>query len=86
MAFVLVYSAEHFVVDILLGWALAAAVSGAMSLADSWWSRHRASKSARVALAQPAGNLGGRLAVEHPIDLLCDITDMRGGDHAGQRS
>jgi hypothetical protein len=86
MAFVLVYSAEHFVVDILLGWALAAAVSGAMSFADSWWSRRRALKSASAALAQPAGDLGGRLAVEHPIDLLCDIADMRGGDHAGQRS
>jgi hypothetical protein len=86
MAFVLVYSAEHFVVDILLGWALAAAVSGVMSFADSWWSRRRASKSAGPALAQPAGDLGGRLAVEHPIDLLCDIADVRGGDHAGQRS
>ena len=33
MAFVLVYSAEHFVVDILLGWALAAAVSALLGLA-----------------------------------------------------
>ncbi len=31
MAFVLVYSAEHFVVDILMGWALAAAVSTVMA-------------------------------------------------------
>jgi hypothetical protein len=86
MAFVLVYSAEHFVVDILMGWALAAAVSAMMSRADSWWSRRYASKSAGADLAQPAGDLGGGLAIEHPIDLLCDIADVRGGDHAGQRS
>jgi PAP2 superfamily len=86
MAFVLVYAAEHFVVDILLGWALAAAVSVAMSRADSWWSRRRAAKSAAAALAQPAGDFGGGLAIEHPIDLLCDVPDVRGGDHAGQRS
>jgi hypothetical protein len=85
MAFVLVYSAEHFVVDILLGWALAVAVSAAMSVADSWWLRRRASKSAAAALAQPPGDLGGGLAVEHPIDLLGDVADVRGGDHAVQR-
>jgi hypothetical protein len=86
MAFVLVYSAEHFVVDILFGWTLAAAVTAAMSLTDSWWSRRRASKSAAAALGQPAGDLGGGLAVEHPVDLLGDIADVRGGDHAVQRS
>jgi PAP2 superfamily len=86
MAFVLVYSAEHFVVDILMGWALAAAVSAVMSLADAWWSRRRASKSAGAALAQPTGDLGGGLAIEHPIDLICDIANVRGGDHTGQRS
>jgi hypothetical protein len=86
MAFVLVYSAEHFVVDILFGWALAAAMSAAMSLADSRWSRRRASRSAGAALLQPARDLGGGLAVEHPIDLLGDIADVRGGDHAVQRS
>ena len=31
MAFTLVYTAEHFVIDILLGWALAAVVLLAMS-------------------------------------------------------
>jgi hypothetical protein len=85
MAFVLVYSAEHFVVDILFGWALAAAVSVVVSLADSWWSRRRASKSAAAGNAQPAGDLGGGLAVEDPIDLLGDVADVRGGDHGVQR-
>jgi hypothetical protein len=86
MAFVLVYSAEHFVVDVLLGWALAVAVSAVMSRADSWWSLRRESRSAGAALAQPAGDLGGGLAVEHPIDLLRDVADVRGGDHTGQGS
>ncbi len=39
MAFVLVYSAEHYVVDILLGWALAAMVPLVLALFDRWWSR-----------------------------------------------
>jgi membrane protein implicated in regulation of membrane protease activity len=86
MAFVLVYSAEHFVVDILLGWALAVAVSALLALVDSWWSRRRASKSAAAALAQPTSDLGRRLPVEDPIDLLGDVTDVRRGDHVVQRS
>ena len=86
MAFVLVYSAEHFVVDILLGWALAAAVSALLALVDSWWARRRASKSAAAVLAQPTSDLGCGLPVEDPIDLLGDVTDVRRGDHVVQRS
>jgi hypothetical protein len=78
MAFVLVYSAEHFVVDIVLGWALAAALSAALGLADAWWSRRCASRSA--VLGEPSSDLGGGVAVEHPVDLLGDIADMRRGD------
>jgi PAP2 superfamily len=83
MAFVLVYSAEHFVIDILLGWALAIAVSALLALLDSWWSRRRASKSA--ALAEPTSDLGRGLAVEDPIDLLGDVADVRRGDHVVQQ-
>jgi PAP2 superfamily len=36
MAFTLVYTAEHFVVDILLGWALAAVVLVAVNRFDAW--------------------------------------------------
>jgi hypothetical protein len=86
MAFVLVYSAEHFVVDILLGWALAAAVSGLLGVLDSWWSWRRASKSAAATLAEPTSDLGRRLSVEDPIDLLGDVTDVRRGDHLVERS
>jgi hypothetical protein len=86
MAFVLVYSAEHFVVDILLGWALAAAVSALLGLVDSWWSRRRGSKSSAATLAQPTSDLGRRLPVENSIDLLGDVTDVRRSDHVVQRS
>jgi hypothetical protein len=86
MAFVLVYSAEHFVVDIVLGWALAAAVSALLGLLDSWWSQRRALKSAAAVLAQPTSDLGRRLSVEDPVDLLGDVTDVRRGDHVVQRS
>jgi hypothetical protein len=42
MAFALVYSAEHFVVDILLGWALAAIVLFVLGRLESAWSHRRA--------------------------------------------
>jgi membrane-associated phospholipid phosphatase len=36
MAFTLVYTAEHYVVDILLGWALAAVVMFALNRYEAW--------------------------------------------------
>jgi membrane-associated phospholipid phosphatase len=36
MAFTLVYTAEHYVVDIVLGWAFAAAVIWAIGRYDRW--------------------------------------------------
>ena len=83
MAFVLVYSAEHFVIDILLGWALAAVVSLVFGLLDSWWSRRRA---ARSALLEPTGDLCGRLAVEGVVDAVGHVTDVRRGDDGVQRT
>jgi PAP2 superfamily len=86
MAFVLVYSAEHFVVDILLGWALAVIVSLVIGLLDKWWSRRRASRSAVVGSAKPVGDLGGGLTVEGSVDAVGDVTDVRGRDHGVQRA
>jgi PAP2 superfamily len=86
MAFVLVYSAEHFAVDILLGWALAAIVSLAFGLLDSWWSRRRAATSSKSAALKPAGDVGGRLAVEGAVDAVGDVADVRRGDNGVQRS
>ena len=86
MAFVLVYSAEHFVVDILLGWALAAIVSLVFALFDAWWSRRRGSKSAIADAAEPAADLAGGLSVKCAIDLFGDVADVRRGDHVVQRA
>lgn len=42
MAFALVYTAEHYVFDILIGWALAVAVLFACRPVDRWWERFTA--------------------------------------------
>jgi len=50
MAFTLVYTAEHFVIDILLGWALAVVVL----LAIEWFTSRRARPSPEDAEIQPS--------------------------------
>nr|WP_235216019.1 phosphatase PAP2 family protein [Mycobacterium kyorinense] len=75
MAFTLVYSAEHYVIDILLGWALAAIVMLVVGRLESWWSRRRSAD-----LVEPAGDLRGGLAVESAVDAVGDVADVWGGD------
>jgi predicted PurR-regulated permease PerM len=50
MALTLVYTAEHFVIDILLGWALAAVVMFAME----WFTSRRARPPAEEADISPS--------------------------------
>ncbi|MHC9297464.1 phosphatase PAP2 family protein [Mycobacterium sp. LTG2003] len=52
MAFTLVYTAEHYVVDILLGWALAAVVVFALNRFDA----RRRSRAGQVDLAESLGD------------------------------
>jgi hypothetical protein len=85
MAFALVYSAEHFVVDILLGWALAATVLLVMGRLESAWSRRHGFKSVVADEAEPAGDLSGGLAVERPANLVGDIADAGRGHHGVER-
>ncbi|WP_233266656.1 phosphatase PAP2 family protein [Tomitella fengzijianii] len=47
MAFALVYTAEHYVFDILIGWALAVAVLRLCPPVDRWWDRTAPKVSAR---------------------------------------
>jgi hypothetical protein len=56
MAFTLVYTAEHYVVDILLGWALAAVVVTASERFDARRKRSRPSGAGEVHLAQGLGD------------------------------
>jgi PAP2 superfamily len=51
MAFTLVYTAEHYVVDILLGWALAAVVLGAVG----WYQARRSSSASDRFCTESAG-------------------------------
>lgn len=83
MGFALVYSAEHYVVDVLLGWALAAVVVLVTSNLESLWARRRSTRSDVV---EPTGDLGGGLAIEGPIDAVGDVADVRGGYHVVQRA
>ena len=84
MAFALVYSAEHYVIDILMGWALAAVVLLTIGRLES---RRDARSAARQAGgAQPAGDADGGFAVEGPVDPVGDIADMGGGDHVFERA
>lgn len=52
MAFTLVYTAEHYVIDILLGWALAAVVVFALNRFDA----RRRSRAGQVDLAESLGD------------------------------
>jgi PAP2 superfamily len=58
MAFTLVYTAEHFVVDILLGWALAVVV---LFLINRMSRRSRPSAAGEIDLAQGVGDIPLRL-------------------------
>lgn len=42
MTFTLVYSGEHYVIDVLVGWAYVAAVFLAVGFAERWWKARRA--------------------------------------------
>lgn len=82
MAFALVYSAEHYVVDILLGWLLAAVVLLVIGRLES----RRRSDDSLPDLVEPAGDFGGGLAVEGPVDAVGDVADVWGGHHGVQRA
>jgi hypothetical protein len=76
MAFTLVYTAEHYVVDIVLGWAFAAAVIWAISQYDGW--RSRRSRADEVDLPHGLGDgpdgLGAR---RQPDDVTRANVDRR---------
>jgi hypothetical protein len=81
MAFTLVYAAEHYVVDILLGWAFAAVVLLVIGRLEKHW--HRCGQSA--VLPQPTGDSGGSLAVEGLVHRVGDVADVRCGNDVVHR-
>ncbi|BCI51774.1 phosphatidic acid phosphatase [Mycolicibacterium litorale] len=72
MAFTLVYTAEHYVVDILLGWAFAAAAVFALNRYDAW-KRARASARGEVDLAEGLGDRPDRLGAGRQTDDVAGV-------------
>ena len=48
MTFTLVYTGEHYVIDVLVGWLYVAAVFVAVGFAERWWSRRREVRAVRL--------------------------------------
>lgn len=53
MAFTLVYTAEHYVIDILLGWGLAAVVVALLARYEAWRRYRRRHRAAPITAEQP---------------------------------
>lgn len=53
MGLTLVYTGEHYVIDILFGAVYAVGVHRGLSRLEAWWSRRRASAGAGAALPEP---------------------------------
>jgi membrane-associated phospholipid phosphatase len=60
MTFSLVYSGEHYVVDVLVGWSYVGLVLVAVSLAERWWSARRSGSAggAETGGAEADGSTG----------------------------
>lgn len=65
MAFTLVYTAEHYVIDILLGWALAVAMIVALNRYQAWRAR-KANKTHASELTQEQGTGDGADSLDEP--------------------
>lgn len=86
MAFALVYSAEHYVIDIVLGWAVAAFVLLVIARLESRRTRNSRSTARAAESVEPPGDVGGGLTVESPIDRIGDIADVRGDHHVVEQT
>jgi hypothetical protein len=57
MGFTLVYGGEHFVMDILAGWAMAGAAYAGVMLGFRWWDRREARQAGLAAASTAAARL-----------------------------
>jgi membrane-associated phospholipid phosphatase len=83
MTFTLVYSGEHYVIDVLVGWAYVAVTFVAVGLAERAWAayrRRRSSPGGRNGNPQ-AGDLAGRAAPDSERVGLAQ--EAAGGQEAG---
>lgn len=66
MTFTLVYSGEHYVIDVLVGWAYVGVTFLVVGLAERWWAAHRAR---RAPADEPPSAAGRPLpATDEPVD------------------
>jgi membrane-associated phospholipid phosphatase len=54
MTFTLMYSGEHYFIDVLVGWAYVVAIFLAVGLGERWW-RNRRAADGPVSLGAPEG-------------------------------
>jgi uncharacterized membrane protein len=65
MAVTLVYTGEHYVIDILIGWIYAIVIYAAYSYAERAWERRKAMRRAAPA-APPRAGAGGAVHAPEP--------------------
>nr|WP_240942405.1 phosphatase PAP2 family protein [Planosporangium thailandense] len=56
MTFTLVYSGEHYMIDVLMGWTYVGVVYGVAALAERWWAPISRARAARATDASVAAN------------------------------
>jgi len=71
MAFTLVYTAEHYVVDILLGWLLAAVVLAAIRWFEGW--RRQPTETEAIMMAHPATPMSVNAARGIQAEGVCGL-------------
>ncbi|WP_422774272.1 phosphatase PAP2 family protein [Plantactinospora sp. WMMC1484] len=59
MTFTLVYAGEHYVIDVLVGWAYVGLTFLVVGLAERWWAAWRARRREPDVAGAPAGTLDG---------------------------
>lgn len=88
MTFTLVYAGEHYMIDVLVGWAYVVVVLALVGAGERWWAarrRGRPSPPDRTAVAEPVDN---RLVNSGPADGRSAPTDGRSalvGDRSGEQ-
>jgi hypothetical protein len=84
MTFTLVYSAEHYLIDMVAGWAYVGATFLAVGLAERWWAALRSADTARR--AGPGGQFGGERPGLVHVPVVGDGTQRPGrvGVNGGQ--
>jgi membrane-associated phospholipid phosphatase len=83
MGLTLVYTGEHYVIDIFLGWAYAIGTFIVVTYAERWWARRRERLATAAEAAAPAGavvGVAGNGGAPSPRPVSYTVSRERGGD------